>query len=369
MGKRPNPKNQGRAFIKEVEKVHREKLREIRGGMRSVAGYLYTTLRRSFRPLPKTRKKGRELHIYYPGLHTPQMTVEEFLKGAYRAYGSGSFQKEKVQTFYKGTAPVGTYHEKNQKPGVFFTKGTGRFSQEERENIQQARNPHATQKKIMREIREKEKSLRRAERESHYKTWSDEQRTEAASAAKGLARDLRKLKKKHAAVGQTRRKHEWRIVARSKHDVQAKHVQTHIMIPTRSKPGEPPRSDPQKGHALKKGLYYKTFPLGFGIYATSLYGDHVYRILEFGGTAEAGSKRGDLLGYTLGKVQTTSKDGKRTFSHKRVSLRPKLDNRGKHAIRVEPRPFFAPARDRAVEKIQEIFGGEAADFVKRLQFF
>ena len=347
MGKRPLPNRQGKeAFIKAMDRAHKEQVGQVKKGMRSVAGYLYTTLRRSFKPLPKTRKKGRELHIYYPGLSTPQMTVEEFLKGAYRATGSGSFQKEKVQTLYKGTAPVGTYHEKNQRPGFFFTKGTGKFSEEERENIRQARNPHATQKRIMREIRAKEKALRRAEREAHYKTWSDEQRADSAGRAQGLARDLRKLRKAHKAAQNVQRKHQWRIVARTKHDVQAKDVQTHIMYPQRSKPGEPPRSDPQKGHVLKKGFYYKVFPLGFGVYATSLYGDEVYRILEFGGTAEAGSKRGDLLGYTLGKVQSTSKDGKKTFSHKRVSLRPKLDNLGKHSIRVDPRPFFEPAKEK-----------------------
>lgn len=365
-----------KAFRKAVEKKKREMMQGVRKEMRGVMMYTYRTIQNSFGKLPKRERKGQELFLFdQEGRKICPM--EDFLKGSYRAIGSGSFQKEKVQTRVKGSNPPGTYAEKNQQPGVYYTKGTGKFSLKEAEDIRISRDPKAEQKRILREIKKREKLLDKKLTQYGRETFSDEEKAEE----KGIRKEIRSLKKKHTAAGSHTRAHKIRIVQHTRGDVAARDVRTHRTYPQRSKPGEPPRTrsskDPRGGKrlSLRSGIYFEPTQdkTGFTIYAVSLSsGNLIFRNLEKGGSSTIDQGKGELVGYAISseRSQTSRSDGKtQTFSHRRVSLRKVQDGVKKKKITFQPRPFFEPAKARAVEKIQDIFGEEGAKFAKTAKIF
>lgn len=127
------------------------------------------------------------------------LTVEQYLKQikAFRASGHGSFQKEKVQTRVKGSTPPGTYAEKNQKPGEFFTKGTGRFSEKENARLQKIRDK---KRKLEKSLNSRQrKSLRSIQRQIDML-----ERSKPESKRLGKLRDRYRARKEEMA--QTRRK-------------------------------------------------------------------------------------------------------------------------------------------------------------------
>ena len=133
------------------------------------------------------------------------MTVGEYLKkikGGYRAKGAGSFQKEKVQTRVKGSNPPGTYAEKNQRPGKFFTKGTGKFSTKEREKI-------AKQKRLLAEYREK---LEKADADKAARLELEVESIERQLAA-GVTSGMTKRKAKALSRKQAKRKEKLQQLA------------------------------------------------------------------------------------------------------------------------------------------------------------
>lgn len=365
-----------KAFKKAIEKKKREMMQGVRKEMRGVMMYTYRTIQNSFGKIPKREREGQELFLFdQEGRKICPM--EDFLKGSYRAIGSGSFQKEKVQTRVKGSNPPGTYAEKNQQPGVYYTKGTGKFSLKEAENIRISRDPKAEQRRILREIKKREKLLDKNLTQYGRETFSDEEKAEE----KGIRKEIRALKKKHTAAGSHTRAHKIRIVQHTRGDVAARDVRTHRTYPQRSKPGEPPRTrsskDPKGGKrlSLRSGIYFEPTQdkTGFTIYAVSLSsGNLIFRNLEKGGSTSVDQGKGELLGYSISseRSQTSRSDGKtQTFSHRRVSLRKVQDGVKKKKITFQPRPFFEPAKARAVERIQDIFGEEGAKFAKTAKIF
>jgi|GEM_PF-3481552 len=365
-----------KAFKKAIEKKKREMMQGVRKEMRGVMMYTYRTIQNSFGKIPKKERKGQELYLFDRD-GRKICPIEDFLRGAYRATGSGSFQKEKVQTRVKGSNPPGTYAEKNQQPGVYYTKGTGKFSLKEAENIRISRDPEAAQRKILREIKKREKVLDKKLAQYGRDTFSDAEKAEE----KGIRKEIRALKKKHGAIGSHARAHKIRIVQHTRGDVPARDVQTHRMYPQRSKPGEPPRTrsskDPRGGKrlSLRSGIYFEPTQdkTGFTIYAVSLSsGNLIFRNLETGGSTAVDQGKGELLGYSISteRTQTSRSDGKtQTFSHRRVSLRKVQDGVKKKKITFQPRPFFEPAKAKAVERIQDIFGEEGARFAKTAKIF
>lgn len=365
-----------KAFKKAIEKKKREMMQGVRKEMRGVMMYTYRTIQNSFGKIPKKEIKGQELYLFDRD-GRKICPIEDFLRGAYRATGSGSFQKEKVQTRVKGSNPPGTYAEKNQQPGVYYTKGTGKFSLKEAEDIRISRDPKAEQRRILREIKKREKLLDKKLTQYGRETFSDEEKAEE----KGIRKEIRALKKKHTAAGSHTRAHKIRIVQHTRGDVAARDVRTHRMYPQRSKPGEPPRTrsskDPRGGKrlSLRSGIYFEPTQdkTGFTIYAVSLSsGNLIFRNLEKGGSSTIDQGKGELVGYAISseRSQTSRSDGKtQTFSHRRVSLRKVQDGVKKKKITFQPRPFFEPAKARAVEKIQDIFGEEGARFAKTAKIF
>ena len=223
------------------------------------------------------------------------------------------------------------------------------------------RKPGRHYSKIVREIRKNrgfESGLRGCK-------WSEEDKT----SSKSLKREIRTFKKTAVkSLNLVLHRNRTGIVAKNKYDVAARDVQTHVQIVPHSKPGEAPFTNPEKGSPLRKGIYYKDFPEGFQLYAVSRDGDKVYTNLEHGGTVLGGAKKGGFIGYTLVHTYEESSFTHHKFSHKRVSLQRRFSGK-KEQIRFEPRPFFEPAKKRAVEKIQDIFGAEAAQYADKVRFF
>ncbi len=377
-----------------VEQIRKDAKKLVSRKVENKAAYLARTLHNAPRRAKRDPQRKRP-NQHYAAASVPNriffpdpnggppvdsgLTVEQYLKQikAFRASGHGSFQKEKVQTRVKGSNPPGTYAEKNQMPGVYYTKGTGKFSLKEAEDIRISRDPKAEQRRILREIRKREKLLDKKLTQYGRETFSDEEKTEE----KGIRKEIRALKKKHTAAGSHTRAHKIRIVQHTRGDVAARDVRTHRTYPQRSKPGEPPRTrsskDPRGGKrlSLRSGIYFEPTQdkTGFTIYAVSLSsGNLIFRNLETGGSTAVDQGKGELLGYSISteRTQTSRSDGKtQTFSHRRVSLRKVQDGVKKKKITFQPRPFFEPAKARAVEKIQDIFGEEGAKFAKTAKIF
>lgn len=364
-----------REFKRAINLKKKAMMQGVSQKMRGVMMYTFRTVQNSFRPLPKKQIRGEALYLYdFSGRKI--CTMEEFLKGAYRAINAGSFKKEKVQTRVKGSFPPGTYAQKNEQPGTFFTKKTGKFSEEERANIKDSRDPQASQRRILREIRRRERRLSDMGVDSPArKTWSE---TEFAQVQQ-LKKEVRQLKKRKNSS--TVRAHKYRIVQQVKGDVAARDVQTHRMYPQRSRPGEPPRtrsSRDAKGNkrlSLRSGIFFESTKdkTGFTIYAVALSsGNLIFRNLEYGGTGIIHQGKGELQGYCIVSERSSvqHKNGRvQEFSHRRISLGRVTDQKQKKKIRFRARPFFEPAKERAIQKIQEIFGNEGTELAKNAKLF
>ncbi|MDO4571485.1 MAG: hypothetical protein Q4D38_13960 [Planctomycetia bacterium] len=354
---------------KNVKRTAKIFVKKTSGNIGRVAAYVWKTTRNSIKDRPKTRRKGRPLVIYsvdgkYLGL------ASDFLKGSFRAYGAGSFNKKQ---FYSTNRFVtsGRLAKRNQRANTYVRKGTGKFDAQEREDIAAFRDRPKRQRAILREIRRAEKKAAQAERRSKYKTWSEEERTSAAAEATSARKKAAQLRRAYKKTGNAQRKHKYRIVKRHRGEVAARDFQTHDMIPKRSKPGEPPKTTPP-GSVLRRAIFFEqTSATSWRIMAASdKRGNAIFRTLETGGTSLSGRKsrfreHGDMIGYAIAEEQdsTQRKDGRtQTFSHKRVSLVKKYEKK-RRTIRFAARPFFKPARERAVERLSDILGQDASKMV------
>ena len=107
MGK--SSKNDGvKKVIDAIKSIQKEKKKTLKTNMRSVRQYLYKTIRNSFKRTPKKRRNGPPLYVFDEDGKRLCM-VQSLLNNSFRAFGHGSYQKEKVQTSYKGFNILGTY--------------------------------------------------------------------------------------------------------------------------------------------------------------------------------------------------------------------------------------------------------------------
>ena len=331
-----------------------------RSRLSGVAAYAWRSIRNSIKAGGKRLQKGHELAIWTP---TGQRlcTVQEFLAGAYRAIGHGSRTVKAWHTHNK-TLVAGRLAARNQRKGVYIKQGTGRFDDKTRETIHKIRHRAATQAAIRREIAWRQKRQEHYKRQSRFKSWTEEQRAKAANEAAVQAKLIGKLRRQGKKLDTLELKKKIRIVARDRHDVQARDVQTHFRYHPGSRPGNPPKTW-GAGKVLKKAIYFQTEGDTYYIFAAPRDGAAIYQILEFGGQSmtgrrdKLGRERGNLIGYVIESEREKSASG-RQFSHKRVSLRRKYEPR--RPIRIEPRPFFTPAIPKIKARVAELFGPDFA---------
>ncbi len=331
----------------------------------------------------------QNMRIFFPdpkgGIMDSGMTSAELLqmlKGAYRAKGAGSFRKEKVQKRVRGTAPPGTYAERNQRPGEFFTKGTGRFSQKERARLEKIRQ---RKRKLIRTLRQKN---RKADRKAMEKIRELEHKAEAAldqsekkqrRLQERLTEKRRKaaedLAKRNAARDQKLREFDERnrryriVVPNSRGGYVEKPLQKPIF--RKSTPaGQMPRTwsggglieyfisrnwKTEKVSDLEVEVSLKAKP--FGNYRSADSDGFLHR-LEHGGMMRT---KPFVIGYlVVFQDQTTRKNGTvQKFSHRRVSIRPIMsDDPDLKSLRVpgrERRVFPHPFVSRTVEEVQKSY--------------
>lgn len=342
---------------KNLKKAVKNAKKTVQSKMKSIAQYVQKSVRNSIKRGGKTTQKGAELWIY-DSEGKRLCTVEEYLKGAYRAFGSGKYEA-KAWYHENRNIKTGRLSKKNQKRGTYIIKGTGKFSSHERENIQDVRDRDITERKLIREIRKREKKRARFLRQSKYKSWTETQRNQAVMAAAEEKRQIGFLKRKQAKNANRSRHHSIRIVARDKHDVPARDVKVRQEWRKSSKPFQPPKT---WTGSIKRAIAYEVYPdgQGFRLKAEPRKGGNmfIYPILEYGGrVSNARYKHGNLIGYQVvsERSETERRDGTtQKFSHRRVSLRRKYEN--PKDIRIQPRPFFEPGKEYIEERVQEVFG-------------
>jgi hypothetical protein len=327
-----------RAAREEIDATAKKRLGDL-------AVYEQRTIERSFRHGKKTQKQGEELYVFTPG-GRKICTVAQFLSGAYRAIGAGSYQKRMWYDSIKAGNDLGRRARRNQVVGGFFEKGTGRFSKKERKNIRDFSRKEITQRQLDREIRRV--------------------KAEEARLAEADAKRTEKLRKRREKLLQKREKNESltrtsnkRIVQRDRHDVAACDVQTHNMYREASKPGEAPRSWESSGNYLRNHVFTREEGDGYIVFLpVTDDGDDILERLEHGGSTERYAlgrsryKQGDLIGYTIVSRRDKSTSGAK-FSHMRVSLRKRFAPA--QEINVKPRPVFGPAKERVRKKIPTVF--------------
>lgn len=345
--------NQIREFRRKLTGTQKRLTQVQKKRLKDLAAYEWKTIKNSFRKGGKKEAKGDDLYVYTPE-GEKLMTVAEFLKGSYRATGHGTRQKKMR---YEGTRPggdLGRRKKENQRDGT-FTQGTGKFSEKERENIRAVHRKKITQKRLDREIKRLKAETERLKAEK---------KKEELKAAKSRLRKLETQSRKNENLKRTNQR---RIVARSKHDVAARDVQTHRTFRIPSLPGEAPRSW-GPSYYLRNHVRFDPSEDGDGWVihlSPETSGDDLLHSLEYGGHerrfAPGGEAygRGDHIGYTVvSESESGGSTGRRgrkvNFSHKRVSLRkrygPPVD------IDIAPRPVFEPARERIEQRIPELFG-------------
>ena len=318
------------------------------------------------------RAAAKENTIWIPdgagGIRDTGLTVAQYLKkikGAYRATGSGSYLKEKVQTRVKGSYPPGTYAERNQRPGEFFRKGTGRFSDDEWARIAENRRKLDTrEREIQAKAREADdlelrKYNRQLVRIAHQKGLlrkrGEERRAAVASA---IQKKRAKYEERRAQLRRAREEHTlYRIV---KPDKGYTDTPLPVSILRKGAPaGSPPKSWPGGGRreyfiskAQRNGQWV-------GNWKVSQVGDFAFTISLTPLPKQSGESDSDFLRRLEygGSVQTTRRvmgyllntEG-RSKSHRRISRLPLRG--GSKQTHVAPRPFVAPVLERIRKKFR-----------------
>lgn len=203
-----------------------KRAKSLRTTIRNVGSYLARSLHNApkrAKRKPPNRDTGKNHNyfasrtpnrVFFPtkdGWEDSGLTVDEYLKkikGGYRAVGAGKRKKEMVQTRVKGTAPAGTYAERNQKPGQFIIQGTGEISREEKLKLRQIHEDRKALRAKQRaearaELYELKKRLYTLERRSRLLAQLDERRRErvakkAATARHQLAKRKERLRRRHS---------------------------------------------------------------------------------------------------------------------------------------------------------------------------
>lgn len=334
-------------------------------------------------------QEGPDLKVFFPdpkgGIRDSGMTVPEFLqmiKGAFRAKGFGSFQKEKVQTRVKGTSPPGTYAFKNQKPGQFFTKGTGRFSQKERERLakirerrrklernETRRNRKASAQDLKR-VRELERKAEEALFESEKKT----QRRQAVISGKRQkmmeARSQRNAERSRKLKAFDEKNRRYRIVIPNSRGGYTDKPRQKALFRIGGAAGKVPKT--WSGGGLREYFISRNWQVEkISDLETNLVlrpqpkkefqspdQDANFQTLEQGGTMRSSPF---LVGYVIDfRDETRRRNGTvQRFSHRRFSIRAIYSNDAelkslrvpRRALTVNAHPFVGPT----VEKVRKEF--------------
>ncbi|MDO4574171.1 MAG: hypothetical protein Q4D98_03035 [Planctomycetia bacterium] len=380
-------KKQCNNVIKKLE----VQLQKKRTTIANIAAYLAVSIARApkrVKSAPPKKVTASSRHyftvptqLFYPDKNNPKgyrdagVSMADYLKkikGGYRATGAGSYMKEKVQTRVKGSHPPGTYAEKNQRPGEFFVKGTGKISETERRRLQ--------------EYQEQERRL-------HAQLLAPDRRKNAKDQARMQAK-LRKIQERKAAITSMSEKRKARFLqqeAKARSDFQARvesrrqkrlerikkfreeKVLYRIVKTTRREV-----ADPQAATVLRKGAEPGKVPFswprsGKGNYYISQWSDGVsengktrwvsnYQVRQVGDWSYQVSIQ-PLGGRTSYALRRLEYGGDRTSTpyvigylvntrdvkggHRRVSFSPVYSD--SKTVRVEPRPWVSPT----VAKVQE----------------
>ena len=321
-------------------------------------------------------REGQDLRIFFPdpdgGIHDSGMTVSQFLqhiKGGYRATGAGSFLKEKVQTRARGGYPPGTYAERNQRPGEFFRKGTGRFSQKERERLakirERRRRLEADLKRRERKTASKElANLRKLEAETEDALFLGERKQRALQkrlATKRQAmiarRNQRNADRKRRLAAFDEKNRRYRIVIPSSRGGYTDKPRAKPLFRIGGTPGSVPKT--WSGGGLREYFISRNWKveqvsdlevnLALRAQPKGTYNDptddaHLFE-LERGGSMKV---QHFLIGYIV-YFRDESSNG-RKFSHRRVSIMalysdsPSLKSLQvpRQVRRIQPHPFVAP---------------------------
>lgn len=385
-------------FMKEVEREAIEKGRNVgKEKIRNLTNYLKAALhnapKRSTR-LPKTATKPNSAYrmndipnrIYFPypdgGIYDSGMTVEEFMKsinGGFRAKGAGSFQKEKVQTRVRGTKPPGTYAYENQRPGEFFTKGTGKIPEQYRlENIRKRQQTFAEKQdrknfkstlKEARKIRELEREAEKALDASEKKRKRMKTKISDKVQRAVNAREKRRIERDRKLEEFEKKNRAYRIVIPKSRGGYTDKPIPKTLLRESTPSGSVPRT--WSGGGLKKYFISRNWKvkkvgdIGAVLYVTPApYGtpqpaeddDFLHR-LENGGTMLTSRF---IIGYLV-RFHSTDKTGKKHYSHQRISFQPlfndsdilgadKISRKRKQAT---PHPFVKPTIDKVQKEIQD----------------
>lgn len=354
-------RDQFNAARKGLKKTVQAAKKKVGRDMRNLASYTWKSVRNSIKPGAKKRKQGAPLYIYgHDGKRL--CTVEQYLAGAYRAYGQN---KTAVRAWYAPNATItsGRLSKKRQKRGTYILKGTGKFSSYEQKNIDDVRNRDKTERQLRREIEREQKEIERLTRDYSDGSWSDEQKSEAKAEAKAAADRVKKLEKRRQKNQALTRHHEVRIVARNKHDVPARDVQEFEQLRNASKPGNPPKT---WTGSIRNAIWFDANLEGFRIVASPRKGGttDIFPTLEYGGTvSNERYGHGDLMGYQIVDERSEAQGPKRkqAFSHKRVSLARKYDT--PENIKIAPRPFFEPT----IKHLEEVTAGRFSASLKDIK--
>ncbi|MDO4585246.1 MAG: hypothetical protein Q4D62_14220 [Planctomycetia bacterium] len=379
-------KKQCKNIIKKLE----AQLQKKRTTIANIAAYMAVSLARAPKRVksapPKKITASSKFYftvptqLFYPDKNAPKgyrdagISMADYLKKikGYRAKGAGYYLKEKVQTRVKGSYPPGTYAEKNQRPGEFFAKGTGKISDAERLRLQkyQAQErqlrakllaPHRRknakdllrmQEKLL-EIQEQKEALTSMSEKRKARFQRKEAKIRSAFQAKVESRRQKRLERMKKF---REKKVLYRIVKTTRREVADPQAAT--VLRKGSEPGNVPFSWPRNG----KGNYYisqwsdgvsgngktrwfsnykvrKTGDWSYEVSIQPLSGRTSYalRRLEEGGTRMSTPY---VIGYL---VNTRDVKG----GHRRVSFLPVYSD--SKTVRVEPRPWVSPT----VTKVQE----------------
>lgn len=385
------------------EKVNK-KLTGLEGRIENIAAYLANSLMnepKRVKSAPPKNLTGNSTHymaaskpntIFIPdghgGIQDTGETVADFLKrikGGYRANGSGSFQKEKIQTRAKGSKPPGTYAYENQRPGEFFTKGTGRFSERENQKLKKIRELNAKladpltrgdRKRLHRITLQ----INRLERQLDSDQLSDRRRKTVAAKSRekwqkqqSLRADL-EAKRRKKLDEQRQKRLTYRIVIPSARGGYTDAPKPATLLQKGSAAGQAPKSwpcgglreyfmskrdggtNPETGKKVWRGNW-QVRKIGRFHYEVSirpapkqphdLAGSNQFlHTLERGGSVLTTPV---VKGYLL-NTRDTSSSGRR-FSHRRISLMP-IKSKSK-TVSVAPRPFVRPVVERVREYVRK----------------
>lgn len=381
--------------IGNIERAGKVAKKQVQSKISNIQAYLLKALQNAPKKAKSVRtdrsgEKSRdymqsrtELRIFYRDKNTGAiydsgLTVKQFLKkikGGYRATGAGSFMKEKVQTRVQGSKPAGTYADKNQRPGEFFRKGTGKFSDAERKKLKTARDRldnlserlQTADAKKTRKLRDEIRILDRQARSKRRGTDAQRQRAgrNADRKRQKLADKQQQLQaqRKQRLAAQKQKDRRYRIVVPSARGGFVDKPLERALLKCGAKPGKVPKT--WSGGGLReyfiarnwrvKKISPEHIELSLRPNPISGFDDPgstgCLRSLEYGGSIIPDRY---LMGYLV-EFRDTDCRGKQNFSHTRISLRPRYSAPANgRRVSTAARPWVGPTVQRVRERFMKV---------------